>query len=188
MLKIGSIIKVLFLSAIAVCFSTQLNASVSVSQPLFSFYQSEDNTQNLSDIVSKYRLGRFENLDGTFANFGRTERLYWLHFLLPGTENGPRQVLEVDNSHIYDIKVYQMENNSLPKLLYHTGINEIFEHRPYPARNFVFPINEIQGEQSHYFISIDRRKEVLNFNVRLVDEYGYTKAALTGFMDVLPLF
>jgi hypothetical protein len=173
MLKIrGIFIKTLFLIT-AVCFCTQLNASTVLSQPIFSFYQSVDDSQGVKSIVNKYQRGHFERLDGTFANFGRTEKLYWLHFSLSATETKQKRMLEIDNSHIYDIKVYQMKNSGFPRLVYHTGINKTFEQRPYPARNFVFPVGGTGGGQNHYFISLDRRQEVLKFNIRLVDDYVY---------------
>ena len=155
------------------CTFTQLHGQ-SVSEPhKFSYYMAIQDSQPLNSVIKNYRAGKFDSLEGSFANFGRTKTLYWIHFNVSGKEKIKDYLLEIDNSHIYDIKVFRVDKNASATLLYHTGINQKFRQRPYPSRNFVFPIRISEGQTADYFVSLDRRSEVLKFNINLVDRKEY---------------
>lgn len=139
----------------------------------FSFYKAISDNQNLISVIEEYKKGNFYPIEGNFINFGRTDGPYWMHFSVSGSKQQQELILEIDNSHIYEIKVYKSDYQGTKSLVYHTGANRVFQDRPYPSRNFVFPFLTEPGQKIDYFVSIDRRSEVLKFNVRIFEKADY---------------
>ena len=160
-----------FLACIDV--SAQSNAIKKTDSNRFSFYESKHNNQTISSVVKDFEQGKFNPIAGNFVNFGRTVNPYWMHFSIYGAEKDENLMLEIDNSHIYDLKVYTLNDSGLAVLLYHTGNDKIFKNRPYPYRNFVFPIQIKAGKNKDYFVSLDRQNEVLKFNIKILEREDF---------------
>lgn len=163
----------------------------------YSFYESKNTNQTISSVLEEFEQGSFHTISGNFVNFGRTTTPYWMHFSILGGEKDANLMLEIDNSHIYNLKVYTLSATGQTVLLYHTGNDYIFSYRPYPYRNFVFPIQVKLGQKQNFFVSLDRQGEVLKFNVKTYkrDDFLYHQnqiywlyGGFTGILIFIMLF
>lgn len=137
-----------------------------------SFLEENPDTLQIETVLKEYEDGKFTPVKGNFANFGQTKNRYWMHFSAYTNHQGRDLMLEIDNSHIYDLNVYSISNHGT-KLLYHTGSDRAFSQRPFPYRNFVFPIHLPPGQETHYFVLLDRRGEVLKLGINIYDTIVY---------------
>lgn len=148
-------------------------AQSDINSNRFSFYKSKQAKQELNLVIKDFEQGKFTALRGNFINFGRTSEPIWVHFSNTGIENRNDLMLEIDNAHIYEIKIYRANTQGINTLIYHTGTNQLFKNRAFLSRNFVFQIPENNTQKTDYFISLDRSPDVLKFNIKLFERDEY---------------
>lgn len=135
-------------------------------KPILSglWYLPEGNRSlSITEVEKKWQAGAFDTLAKTTLNFGRSNQRYWLHFQL-AKDAPPELLLELSNAFLYNVELYYNSglNNTL---LYQTGINFSFNHRPVTFRHFILPLLNKKGT-SDYYLLIDRRNELMRFSLQ----------------------
>ncbi|HEY0667961.1 MAG TPA: 7TM diverse intracellular signaling domain-containing protein [Sphingobacteriaceae bacterium] len=167
-------IVVLFLSGAAGVMAQNTDiASDELSISPFSYLEQQPGSGDIDRVKDQYTVGEFATVKENFMNFGRTENPYWIHFSVTAANKQPGLLLEVDNPHVYDVKLYRVTTSG-NKLLYHTGSSFAFANRPVMTRNFVFPLDVDTGS-TDYFLALDRKGEVLKFALNLSDHTTYQR-------------
>jgi signal transduction histidine kinase len=155
--------------------------SENLQTSVLSFYEEVDGPVPVQKIATLYEKGNFKPIEGNSVNFGRTSHRYWMHFNLKTKDSKKELMLAFDNPHIYHLKVYSLVNGQLAEL-YNGGSDLPFSQRPFPNRNFVFPLNPPLNQVSDYFILLDRVNEVLKFSVNLYDKQNFMNSYNSGYL------
>lgn len=114
----------------------------------------EDPTHKLTldDVRSAAYSDRFtprEGIKGS-VNFGLTASAYWLRLSIRNGKNLPvDQMMEIAYPRLLTLDFYQLINDAVVQTV-HTGYARPFANRPYPNRQFVFPLLAPPGETVVY--------------------------------------
>jgi hypothetical protein len=124
-----------------------LDASSMASKPLsltahFAVLEDPSRALSLADVQQPNVAARFttDQAPATALGLGFTQSAYWLRLTLRNTaDQVAERMLEIDTPRISSIEVHlPMAQGSYQSV--HTGADVPFATRPYPNRNFVFPV------------------------------------------------
>jgi PAS domain S-box-containing protein len=115
--------------------------SVSLTE-YFTVLEDPGQALTLEDVQKPEVASRFASGQrvGSSLNFGFTQSAYWLRLVLFNPDDRPvERMLEINYARLSHIQFYQQdESRSYRSVL--TGNIHPFASRPYPNRNFVFPV------------------------------------------------
>lgn len=155
-----------------------------------SFVAESDGLLSIDSVRHLFTAGQAQTISTFHPNFGRSRHRHWLSFSIH-SRHTQTVVLETNNPFFYHIELY---NDS--SLLYSSGINFPFAHRPIHHRQFAFPITVHKGKNVFYLMA-DRRGEVLRFSMHIVTPSAFQKrtssdayffGALLGIVALVAIF
>ncbi|TNC90480.1 MAG: hypothetical protein CSH49_02690 [Alcanivorax sp.] len=118
-----------------------------LTPPLSYFVQAKTNAVPVED--PRYLNAHWEPIQRSELNMGFTDDVVWVRFDIPSDQQRRNLMLEVANHKIDHLEVFVYKLNTTGQDLhsrFSVGDHLPIHERPYPARNFIFPI-EVQAHQ-----------------------------------------
>ncbi|NOZ46424.1 MAG: hypothetical protein GXO79_06540 [Chlorobi bacterium] len=134
--------------------------------PYLQVYHTPENftVNELEEQIKNNQLS--ESTDKISPGFSKD--FYWLVFnMINSTGKSVNLVLELDNPHVDDTKLYQKAGKDSFLLIGYGGDRLKFNERSVINRRFVFPIYLKPGKTVKYYMVIDKRNAAVSFPLKL---------------------
>ncbi|MBI5816033.1 MAG: diguanylate cyclase [Nitrospinae bacterium] len=125
--------------------------------PVFSWLEDTTRRLTLDGAIGQARAGKFAPIGESEPNFGYSKSAFWLHASLKGVPGGsPDWMLEIPFPTLDKVEVFFVDPSSGKVIKSHaTGDTVPFAQRPYPHRNFVFPLRLAPENRVDVFIRVE---------------------------------
>ncbi|RLU02166.1 MAG: hybrid sensor histidine kinase/response regulator, partial [Ketobacter sp.] len=134
----------LFSSLVVLLFCLcNLSYAAAPSSPDLFFYHEQ--YPGAEESLAPHKIKEWKAVERSQLNLGFVEGNIWVKFQIePNHSGSPQLMLEVANHKITELDVYVYKvagNELLPDARFSVGDHLPISQRPYPARNFIFPID-----------------------------------------------
>ncbi|OZG72796.1 hypothetical protein BTA51_14850 [Hahella sp. CCB-MM4] len=134
--------------------------------PYVSYYEDKNSQLNFNDILLEKASPHWSRQDTDVPSFGYSDATFWLSLDLKNTQTRDTEwLLELRYPVLDYVDVYITEGFHLFQR-YSTGDNLSFYSRPFPHRNFIFPIQLQSGQSLKIYLRV-QSKTSMQFPLKL---------------------
>ena len=96
------------------------------------------------------------------ASQGFSQNFFWIQFKIDWQNINQDIVLELDNPHVDQVKLYQKVNDEFLKIGFGGDRNRTFKDRSYINRRYIFPLKNTNSITTYYLL-VDKRNASVSF-------------------------
>jgi len=161
-----------------------------VSQAKALMLNNQDDSYNVNEFVSVFSESDTISPQAAFLRIQSGEMLqvpyegnpgmtnsdvaYWLLFRVTNKSDQTEFKLELSYPQLDFAQFAEIRNGEVETLA-QTGDRFVFDRRPYPHRNFVFPISIPTGDTKTFLLNADKRKSAIRFPLELMTNERFSE-------------
>ncbi|MFN8354268.1 MAG: 7TM diverse intracellular signaling domain-containing protein [Spirosomataceae bacterium] len=147
-----------------------------------SLFEDKTNTLLVNQAAEYREAGLFKANPNRRLSVGYTEAVYWAHFRLSADVTPADLSLEITNSKINALELFELKDNTFVSLG-KTGDFLPFSQRPSPTHTFVYHLHLNSYQSVKYFLKLDKRYEDLATEIRLWRTTDFEQADQSNYLN-----